>query len=87
MAEVEIYTSSLCGFCYRAKHLLNNKGVAFTEYDVTFDRKKRQEMTKRAGGSTSVPQIFIDGKCIGGSDDMIELDLDDELDPMLGISG
>lgn len=86
MAEVEIYTSSLCGYCSRAKHLLSNKGVQFTEYDVTFDQDKRREMTERTGGSTSVPQIFIDGKSVGGSDDLIELDLDDELDPLLGIS-
>ncbi len=86
MAEVEIYTSALCGYCSRAKHLLKNKGVEFVEYDVTFDRNKRQEMTQRAGGRTAVPQIFIDGKNIGGSDDLIELDLDDELDPMLGIA-
>jgi len=87
VAEVEIYTTSLCGYCYRAKHLLKNKGVEFIEYDVTFDRTKRQEMTERAGGGTSVPQIFIDGKSIGGSDELIELDLDDELEPMLGIGG
>jgi len=85
VADVEIYTSTFCGFCYRAKSLLQKKGVDFTEYDVTFDSGKRQEMTERAGGKTSVPQIFIDGKGIGGSDDLIELDIDDELDPMLGI--
>ena len=86
MAEVEIYTTSLCGYCHRAKKILGNKGVDFTEFDVTFDSGKRQEMTERAGGRTSVPQIFIDGKGIGGCDDLIELDLDDELDPMLGIA-
>lgn len=85
MAEVEIYTSSLCGFCHRAKSLLKKKGVDFVEHDVTFDSTKRQEMTVRADGRTSVPQIFIDGKGIGGSDDLIELDIDDELDPMLGM--
>ncbi|MBC8269468.1 MAG: glutaredoxin 3 [Rhodospirillaceae bacterium] len=86
MAEVEIYTSALCGYSHRAKHLLGNKGVKFVEYDVTFDQAKRQEMTERTGGKTSVPQVFIDGKSVGGSDDLIELDLDDELDPMLGIA-
>lgn len=86
MAEVEIYTTSLCGYCSRAKHLLKNKGVEFTEYDVTFDANKRAEMRERAEGRTSVPQIFIDGKGVGGSDDLIELDIDDELDPMLGIA-
>ncbi|HJN24837.1 MAG TPA: glutaredoxin 3 [Rhodospirillales bacterium] len=86
MAEVEIYTTSLCGYCHRAKHLLKNKGVDFIEYDVTFNAEKRAEMRERAGGRTSVPQVFIDGKGVGGSDDLIELDLDDELDPLLGIA-
>ena len=86
MAKIEIYSSPMCGYCHAAKRLLKKKGVTFTEYDVTFDSKKRQEMTGRADGRTSVPQIFIDGKGIGGSDDLIELDLDDELEPMLGIS-
>ncbi len=86
MAEVEIYTTSLCGYCHRAKHLLKNKGVEFIEYDVTFDADKRREMRERADGRTSVPQIFIDGKGVGGSDDLIELDIDDELDPLLGIA-
>jgi len=85
VAKVEIYTTSLCGYCHRAKALLQRKGVEFTEYDVTFDPGKRQEMRERSGGRTSVPQIFIDGKGIGGSDDLIELDVDDELDPLLGI--
>jgi len=85
VAKVEIYTTSLCGYCHRAKSLLTKKGVAFTEYDVTFDPGKRREMRERSGGRTSVPQIFIDGKGIGGSDDLIELDIDDELDPLLGI--
>jgi len=86
VAEVEIYTTSLCGYCHRAKHLLKNKGVDFIEYDVTFNAEKRAEMRERAGGRTSVPQVFIDGKGVGGSDDLIELDLDDELDPLLGIA-
>ncbi len=86
MAEVEIYTTSLCGYCHRVKHLLKNKGVDFIEYDVTFNAEKRAEMRERAGGRTSVPQVFIDGKGVGGSDDLIELDLDDELDPLLGIA-
>ena len=86
MAEVEIYTTSLCGYCHRAKHLLKNKGVDFIEYDVTINAEKRAEMRERAGGRTSVPQVFIDGKGVGGSDDLIELDLDDELDPLLGIA-
>jgi len=87
LANVEIYTTQFCGFCARAKNFLNKKGVEFTEYDVGFNGEKRAEMSERAGGRTSVPQIFIDGKPIGGCDDMFELDMDDELDPMLGIEG
>jgi glutaredoxin 3 len=85
VAEIEIYTSNLCGYSHRAKNLLCDKGIKFIEYDVTFNREKRQEMTERTGGKTSVPQVFIDGKSIGGSDDLIELDHNDELDRMLGI--
>ena len=85
MADVEIYTTSLCGFCHNAKTLLKKKGVAFTEHDVMFDRSKRGEMVNRAGGKTSVPQIFIDGKHVGGCDELYDLEFDDELDPLLGI--
>lgn len=84
MAKVEIYTSSLCGYCSRAKNLLEKKGVDYIEYDVTYDAAKRQEMTARAG-KTAVPQVFIDDKPVGGSSDLIELDIDEQLDPMLGI--
>lgn len=87
MAKVEIYTSSICGFCHSAKRLLNKKGVKFTEYDVTLDKEKRREMIERADGRTSVPQIFIDGRGIGGSEDLFELDMDDRLEPLLGIGG
>ncbi|MHA1598869.1 MAG: glutaredoxin 3 [Alphaproteobacteria bacterium] len=86
-AKVEIYTNQFCGYCSRAKNFLNKKGVEFTEYDVGFGGETRAEMRKRADGRTSVPQIFIDGVGIGGCDEMFELDLDDELDPMLGIEG
>ena len=84
MAKVEIYTSALCGYCSRAKNLLEKKGVNFIEYDVTFDTGKRQEMSVRTG-KTAVPQVFIDDKPVGGSSDLIELDVDGELDVMLGI--
>ncbi|MCW8915091.1 MAG: glutaredoxin 3 [Magnetovibrio sp.] len=85
MTKVEIYTTPICPFCVRAKALLDKKGVSYEEIDVLRDRSKRQEMQERSGGHT-VPQIFIDGKAIGGCDDMFELDFDDELDPMLGIA-
>ena len=85
MADVEIYTTPFCGYCSRAKRLLDNKGVAYKEIDVFSNRTLRDEMTQRANGRTSVPQIFIDGKGIGGFDEMVDLDLDDKLDPMLGL--
>ena len=85
MATVEIYTSPLCGFCTRAKALLDKKGVQYTEINVLMNPTKRSEMTARAEGRTSVPQIFIDDKPVGGCDDLYELDFDGELDPMLGI--
>lgn len=86
MTEVEIYTTPICGFCHNAKSLLKKKGAKFTEYNVMLDRAKRAEMTQRAGGKTSVPQIFIDGKHVGGCDDLFDLEFDKELDPLLGIA-
>lgn len=83
MAKVEIYTSPFCGFCFRAKKLLKTKGVAFTEYDVFMDGKLKKTMVGRAGGRTSVPQIFIDDQHIGGSDELHALDADGGLDPLL----
>ena len=83
MAKVEIYTSPLCGFCHAAKRLLTKKGVAFEETNVITNPSKRGEMMDRAGGRTSVPQIFINGSHVGGSDELHELDFDGELDPML----
>jgi glutaredoxin 3 len=70
MAKVEIYTKAWCGYCSRAKALLESKGVAFDEYDITMGGPQRTEMLERANGGTTVPQIFIDGRHIGGSDDM-----------------
>ena len=70
MAKVEIYTKAFCGYCARAKALLNDKGVAFEEYDITMGGPKRAEMLQRSRGGSTVPQIFIDGQHIGGSDDM-----------------
>ena len=83
MAKVEIYTTMLCGYCGAAKKLLSKKGVEFTEYDVMFKPGLRSEMTERAGGATSVPQIFIDDVAVGGFNELIELEQDDELDAML----
>ena len=83
MAKVEIYTTMLCGYCGAAKKLLSKKGVDFTEYDVMFKPGLRGEMTDRAGGSTSVPQIFIDDVAVGGFNELMELEQDDVLDAML----
>jgi glutaredoxin 3 len=85
MAKVEIYSKSWCGFCARAKALLERKGVAFDDYDIDDLREKRAEMIDRAGGRSTVPQIFIDGKHIGGSDDLSALDRQGGLDPLLGL--
>jgi glutaredoxin 3 len=73
----------LCPYCHRAKNLLKQKGVDYTEYDVMMASGKRAEMRERAGGRNSVPQIFINGRHIGGSDDLIALDHKGELDSLL----
>ena len=83
MARVEIYTRIFCGFCTRAKQLLASKGVDFVEYDITMDASKRAEMLQRAPGRTTVPQIFIDDRHVGGSDDLYELERNGQLDPLL----
>jgi glutaredoxin 3 len=83
MAKVEIYTKFTCGFCFRAKALLKNKGASFEETDITVDGKKREEMIQRSGGRMTVPQIFIDDRHIGGSDDLAALDQSGELDALL----
>ena len=83
MAKVEIYTQAFCGYCARAKRLLDAKGVAYDEYDVTMDPAGRTAMVTRAGGARTVPQIFINGEHVGGSDDLAALDARGGLDPML----
>lgn len=83
MAKVEIYTKAFCPYCTRAKQLLSSKGATFEEYDITMGGPKRAEMLDRAPGRTTVPQIFIDGRHIGGSDDLAALDRQGGLDPLL----
>lgn len=83
MAKVEIYTKAFCGFCFRAKALLEAKGVDFVEYDITMGGPKRGEMLDRANGRSTVPQIFIDGQHIGGCDDLQALEARGQLDPLL----
>ncbi len=82
-AKVEIYTSPFCGYCARAKRLLSQKGVDYVEYDVLADDSLRPTMESRAGGRTTVPQIFIDGRHVGGCDDLYALDGEGKLDPLL----
>lgn len=86
MALVEVYTKFACPFCYRAKALLERKGAEITEIDITMNGELRAAMIERANGRTTVPQIFIDGLHIGGSDDLAALDRDGGLDPLLGAS-
>ena len=85
MAEVEVYSSLHCLFCRRAKKLLSGKGVSFKEIEVDWDAALRDEMVKRSNGARTVPQIFIDGRHIGGSDELAALDRAGELDQMLGL--
>lgn len=80
---IEVYTTNYCPYCTRAKGLLKTKQVDFTEIDVTNDEKKRTELVTKAGGSKTVPQIFINGKHIGGCDDLYKLDKEHKLDDML----
>jgi glutaredoxin 3 len=84
MAEIEIYTTPFCPYCARAKRLLAQKGVAFIEIDLWEFPERRAEMIERAGGRRTVPQLFIDGRPIGGSDEFAELERSGELDVMLG---
>ena len=83
MATVEIYTTPTCGFCHRAKQLLTSKGVSYSEIDVMSDPTRRAEMVQRANGGRTVPQIFIDGDHIGGSDDLAALERAGRLDALL----
>lgn len=82
MADVVIYTRPFCGYCSRAVALLNEKDVAFEEIEAGMDPKLRNEMMEKSGRST-FPQIFIDGKHIGGCDDLLALDRAGKLDEML----
>lgn len=83
MAKVEVYTKAFCPYCSRAMNLLASKGVEVEQFDLTMGGPKRAEMLQRSNGRTTVPQIFIDGRHIGGSDDLAALDRDGKLDPLL----
>jgi len=82
--KVEIYTKLHCGYCYRAKRLLDSKGVEYTEFDITLGGKKRQEMLERKPDALTVPQIFIGDRAIGGSDELHALERAGKLDALLG---
>ena len=86
MARIEIYTTPWCGYCARAKALLEKKGAAFEETDVMEDAVKRTEMRERSR-RTTVPQIFINGQHIGGSDELAALEQAGRLDVLLAQSG
>jgi glutaredoxin 3 len=86
MAKIEIYTTPFCGYCARAKGLLDSKGAAFEETDVMMDDKKRTEMRERTK-RTTVPQIFINGQHIGGSDELAALEKAGKLDALLAQPG
>jgi glutaredoxin 3 len=83
MAKVEMYSKVTCGFCYRAKQLLNEKGVEYEEIAIDGGGPRREEMIQRSGGRTTVPQIFIDGHHVGGCDDLYSLERRGQLDPLL----
>jgi glutaredoxin 3 len=83
MVKVEIYTKMFCPYCTRAKSLLTAKGVDFEEYDISLGGPKRTEMLDRSNGGYTVPQIFIDGRHVGGSDDLAALDRAGKLDALL----
>ena len=83
MPPVTIYTTSWCPYCKAAKALLTRKGVSYQETDVSRDPQIRVAMTQRAGGRRTVPQIFIDGQHVGGSDDLHALDDQGKLDGLL----
>ncbi|HEY4126010.1 MAG TPA: glutaredoxin 3 [Rhizomicrobium sp.] len=82
MSAIKIYTTPICPYCYRAKALLKQKGAKYDEIDVFMDSKARREMEEKTGRHT-VPQIFIGEQHIGGCDDLMELDSEGKLDPLL----
>jgi glutaredoxin 3 len=86
VAKVQVYTTNYCPYCFRAKTLLQHKGVAFEEIDVTDDQALRDKMVKLAGGRRTVPEIFINDKIIGGYDELRALEDDGKLDELLAAS-
>ena len=83
MPKIEVFTQPWCPYCARAVALLRNKGAAFEEIDAPHGTAAREQSIRRSGGRTSVPQIFIDGRPVGGSDDLLALDRAGKLDALL----
>jgi len=83
VARVEVYAKTFCPYCVRAQHLLDSKGIDYQLYVIGFDGPKRDEMIKRAKGRTTVPQIFVDDRHIGGCDDLMRLEHAGQLDRLL----
>ena len=83
MPSVEIYTKTTCFYCWRAKHLLDSKGVEYSEIVIDFGGPDRETMIQRADGRTTVPQIFIAGRHIGGCDDLMALEGAGKLDELI----
>jgi len=83
VARVEVYAKTFCPYCVRAQHLLDSKGIDYQLYVIGFDGPKRDEMIKRAKGRTTVPQIFVDDRHIGGCDDLMRLEYAGQLDRLL----
>lgn len=80
---IDIYTKFGCGFCFRAKRLLDEKGAEYNEYDITMGGPKREEMLQRAPQARTVPQIFIGETYVGGSDELAALERAGKLDALL----
>jgi glutaredoxin 3 len=83
MADITIYTTEYCGFCRRAKALLDEKGAGYNEIDVTYDPDMRAEMAARSGGNRKVPQVFIAETHVGGCEELYALERMGGLDPLL----
>jgi glutaredoxin 3 len=83
MTRIVLYTTPFCGYCRVAKRLLGDKGLAFEEIDVAFDEKNRAEMIDRSGGMRTVPQIFIDGRHVGGHAELAALEREGKLDALI----
>lgn len=83
MPTVEIYTKPFCSYCYRAKRLLDSKGIEYQEHEIYYGGPERQDMIDRTGGRTTVPQIFVGGQHVGGCSELMELERQGKLDALL----